>query len=398
MKIDRRATDLFFKHVFKITSAFSVVALAAIVFFVFFQGIEPFIKPTAPAIRLVTENIQSIEVDGKEYTNHRTYIDLPKGVETVRLRFINSGEPLELDLFFNPEEEDPQKLFSYSGPGTESYEYPEAYVHSLEFPGTLPGLEQRIHIILPEPAYGVSRFVLGMDWRPTYNKVYGIFPMIAATVLSTLGAILIGVPIALLTAVFLSEFLPRRIAVLLRSSIELLAGIPSVVYGFFGLMVIVPFLKDRFDAASGSSILAAMIILSIMILPTVISISETSLRAVPQAYREASLALGATKMQTSWSVVVPPARSGIITAIILGISRAVGETMAVILVAGNSPQLPTSLLDSVRTLTATIALEMGYAQGRHSQALFSVGIVLFVMIFMLNATILYMRRRIPESE
>jgi phosphate transport system permease protein len=258
-------------------------------------------------------------------------------------------------------------------------------------------MEQKIHILLPEPPYNIFRFLGGLEWRPTYNKVYGIFPMIVGTILTSLGAVLLGVPIALLCALFLAEFVPDKPASVLRGAIELLAGIPSVVYGFFGLMVVVPAVKQIFHVPSGNGLLSAVIILGIMILPTVTSIAETSFRAVSGTNREASLALGASKMQTAWHVVLPHARSGVITGIILGVSRAVGETMAVILVAGNSSQLISSLTDSIRTLTATIALEMGYAQGRHSLMLFSVGVVLFIMILLLNSVILYMRRRLEKE-
>jgi phosphate transport system permease protein len=180
--------------------------------------------------------------------------------------------------------------------------------------------------------------------------------------------------------------------------VELLAGIPSVVYGFFGLMVIVPFIKNTFNVPSGSSLLAAVIVLSVMILPTIIVVSEKCLKAVPRSRREASLAVGASKMQTAFHVVLPHARSGVIAAVILGFSRAVGETMAVILVAGNSPQMITGILQSVRTLTATIALEMGYAAERHASMLFSVGVVLLIMIFILNGFVLVLRRRGGEEE
>jgi phosphate transport system permease protein len=190
--------------------------------------------------------------------------------------------------------------------------------------------------------------------------------------------------------------MPEKFASLARSGIEILAGIPSVVYGFFGLMAIVPHVKQAFHTPSGNGLLSASLVLAIMILPTVIAIAETSLRAVPQATREASLSLGASKMQTAWFVVLPHAHSGVIAGVILGVSRAVGETMAVILVAGNSSQMPHGLADSIRTLTATIALEMGYAQGRHSEMLFSIGVTLFALILGLNSLILFLRRRAGE--
>jgi phosphate transport system permease protein len=236
-----------------------------------------------------------------------------------------------------------------------------------------------------------------MEWRPVYNKQYGIFPMILGTLAVSFGAILLGLPLALLSGLFLAEFLAEKPAAFLRAGIELLAGIPSVVYGFFGLMVIVPAVKKIFQVPSGNGLLSAVLVLAVMILPTVIAITETSLRAVPRSHREASLSLGASKMQTAWAVVLPHARSGVIAGVILGISRAVGETMALILVAGNSAQMIRGLTGSVRTLTATIALEMGYAGGRHSQMLFSIGVVLFALILILNSAILLIRRKAEDE-
>jgi phosphate transport system permease protein len=236
-----------------------------------------------------------------------------------------------------------------------------------------------------------------MEWRPARDKIFGIFPMITGTLLASLGAILLGVPIALLCALFMAEFLPLKLATIARAGIEMLAGIPSVVYGFFGLMVIVPLIKSTFNVPAGNTLLSAIIVLALMILPTVITIAETSLRAVPLEVREASLSLGASKMQTAWKVVLPHANSGVIAGIILGISRAVGETMAVILVAGNSPQLTANPLASVRTLTSTIAMEMGYAAGRHSEILFSIGVTLFTIILILNSLILWYRRRMEQE-
>lgn len=398
MHLDRRFVDVFFRRAFAAVSAFSVLALAAIVVFVFAQGAEPFLVPTARNVRLVLERIDAATVDGVDYVDRHTFIELPEGAASAKVSFVNKGSPVDVEIFFDYDDPDPATAVRFGDLGPGTAKYPEAYVHTIAFPGVIAALEQRIHILLPEPPLGLPAFLAGMDWRPTYNKQYGIFPMIVATVLSTLGAVVVGVPIALLAAVFQAEFLPEGVASLIRSGIELLAGIPSVVYGFFGLMVVVPFIKSTFRSASGSSLLAAIVILSIMILPTVVAITETSLRAVPKSYREASLALGASRMQTAWQVVVPPAGSGIVTGVILGISRAVGETMAVILVAGNSSQIPRSLTDGVRTLTSTIALEMGYAQGRHNQVLFSVGIVLFAMIFILNAAILVIRRKAAEAE
>lgn len=400
MKPGRYTADRLFTYLVRTVSAAAVLALGAILAFVFVQGVSPFLTPTAPGIRLVCENIDSIEVNGTRYDNPSTFIGLPPDTRELAIRFTGIGED-QIDRVLkarvNPEAKDPQKLLSCELAGPGELSTPEAYVFTLTAPGRMTGLEQKVHILLPEPPYGVFRFLTGLDWRPAYSKVYGILPMILGTLFASLGAVLLGVPPALLCALFLSEFVPEKPAALLRGGIELLAGIPSVVYGFFGLMVVVPAVKGIFGAASGNSLLSAAVILGVMILPTVCSLAESAFRAVPAASREASLALGASSMQTAWRVVLPQARSGVITGIILGISRALGETMAVILVAGNSSQLIKSPLDSVRTLTATIALEMGYAQGRHSQMLFSVGVVLFAMILLLNGAILFTRRRIEKE-
>jgi phosphate transport system permease protein len=221
--------------------------------------------------------------------------------------------------------------------------------------------------------------------------------MILGSIYACFGALLLGVPVAILCALCMSEFLPGKIASLFRGGIELLAGIPSVVYGFFGLMVIVPLIKNTFNVPAGNGLLAAVLVLAIMILPTIITVSERCLKAVPRSRREASLALGASKMQTALYVVLPHARSGVLAAIILGFSRAIGETMAVILVAGNSVQFIKSPLDSISTLTGTIALEMGYADGRHASILFAIGVVLLVMVLILNTTILVIRRHNGED-
>ncbi|MGC9055580.1 MAG: phosphate ABC transporter permease subunit PstC [Candidatus Saccharicenans sp.] len=230
--------------------------------------------------------------------------------------------------------------------------------------------------------YGLKSFIFGQDWYPS-EKIFGLWPMIVGSLMVTLGALIIGVPLGLATAIFLAEFSSRRLARILKPVIELLAGIPSVVYGFLGLMLLIPFIRENLGGP-GLSVLAASIILGIMILPTVISISLDSIRAVPDCYREGSIALGATRWQTVRMVVLPAARSGILAAIILGMGRAIGETMAVIMVAGNAAEIPSSILQPVRTLTSNIALEMGYAAGEHRQALFATGVILFVIIMVLN--------------
>lgn len=231
--------------------------------------------------------------------------------------------------------------------------------------------------------YSFIDFIFGSDWIPSEDK-YGIFPMIVASIYATIGALVIGVPIGLLTAIFLSEIAPKPIAKIISPAVQLLAGIPSVLYGVFGLAIIVPFLQNNLGLVKGQSLIAVILVLAIMMLPTIVTVAETAIRAVPKTYREGSLALGASPIGTIFKVVVPAAKSGIMAAIVLGLGRAIGETMAVILVAGNSLIIPTSLTDSVRPLTTNIALEMGYAYGIHQEMLFATGIVLFSFILILN--------------
>lgn len=238
---------------------------------------------------------------------------------------------------------------------------------------------------------GFFNFVFGMKWAPSLGE-YGIFPMIVGTVLVTLGAIILGVPVAICCSIFLAEFAPTRLRNLVRPAIQLLAGIPSVVYGFWGLIFIVPAIRN-YLGGPGLSILAGSIILAIMILPTIISISEVSILALPRLLKEGAFALGATHWQTIHGVLLPAAKSGILAGIILGIGRAVGETMAVIMVLGNSVALPESILDPARTLTTNIGIEMGYASGEHQQALFATGIVLLVIIMILNSMAQFAVRR-----
>ena len=395
--MNRKYIDIFFKYLFRIAALCSVLALGAILLFVFAQGALPFFVPTAQGIRLVPQRIDDLTVNGERYQNHSSFINLPKDVEFISIRFPSAEGGEALEIAINKNEKDPQRQLTFVRNERGAVSYPEAWVYTIRWPASIAALEKRIHVILPEPPYSFPRFLGGLAWRPSHDKIFGILPMIAGTVLASFGAILLGVPIALLCALFMAEFLPPRTASFVRSGIELLAGIPSVVYGFFGLMVIVPAVKNWFRISSGNTLLSAVIVLALMILPTVITIAETSLRAVPRSVREASLALGASKMQTAWWVALPHAGSGIIAAIILGISRAVGETMAVILVAGNSPQLVRSPLESVRTLTSTIAMEMGYASGRHSEMLFSIGVVLFIIILILNSLIMAFRRRMEEA-
>lgn len=237
-------------------------------------------------------------------------------------------------------------------------------------------------------------FLTGRVWQPL-NGIFGILPFIVGTVLVTITSVLISLPISIGAALALAEYAPAKAASLIRPGIELLAGIPSVLFGFFGMMVIIPFLRIHLGG-SGFSLFAASLILAIMILPTLVSISEDSLRAVPREYREASLSLGATKWQTIKWVVLPSAQNGIWAAVILGVGRAIGETMAVIMVAGNATNLPNSLFAPGRTLTGNIALEMAYASGEHQQSLFATGITLFFFIMLINLFLAYKRRRIAE--
>ncbi len=238
---------------------------------------------------------------------------------------------------------------------------------------------------------GLKDFIFSTHWAPTKGH-FGIAAMIVSSVLVTLGAMVIGVPLGLACAIVLAEFSPEGLKRILKPTLELLAGIPSVVYGFLGVIWLVPLIRD-YLGGPGLSLLAGSMILGIMILPTIISISIDALSAVPDLYREGSIALGATRWQTVKGVVLPAASSGIITAIILGMGRAIGETMAVIMVAGNALQLPSSFLDPVRTLTSNIALELGYAAGRHREALFATGIVLFIIIMVLNLSATLITRR-----
>jgi len=238
---------------------------------------------------------------------------------------------------------------------------------------------------------GVFKFLSGTHWRPS-NDVYGIFPMILGSLYVTAGAIMIGVPIGTLTAVFMARFCPKNLHKILKPAIDLLAGIPSVVYGFFGLMVIVPFIRD-YLGGSGTSMLAASVILGIMILPTIVNVSEAAIRAVPESYYEGSLALGATHERSVFFTVVPAAKSGIMAGVILGVGRAIGETMAVVMVAGNQAVIPSGILKGLRTLTTNIVLEMGYAADLHRGALIATAAILFVFILIINLTFSLIKRR-----
>lgn len=231
--------------------------------------------------------------------------------------------------------------------------------------------------------YSFIDFLFGTEWIPSAGK-FGIGSMIVTSILATIGALLIGVPIGILSAIFIVEICPKKYAKIISTSVELLAGIPSVLYGIFGLVIVVPTIQIIFNLPKGQSLLAVIFVLAIMMLPTIISLSETAIKSVPKAYKEGSLALGASEIETIFKVTVPAAKSGILAGVILGMGRALGETMAVILVAGNSIAFPTSIVDSVRPLTTNIALEMGYATGTHQNMLFATGVVLFIFIIIIN--------------
>ncbi len=238
---------------------------------------------------------------------------------------------------------------------------------------------------------GAFKFLLGTQWRPA-NDLYGIFPMIVGSIYVTAGALIIGVPIGILTAVFMAKFCPSWLHRIMSPAVNLLAGIPSVVYGFFGLVVLVPFVRDNFGGR-GMSVLTASVLLGMMILPTIITVSEAALRAVPESYYEGGLALGASHEYSVFKTTLPAAKSGIFAAVVLGVGRAIGETMAVMMVAGNQPIIPESILEGVRTLTTNIVMEMGYSADLHREALIGTAVVLFVFVLIINLSFSFIKRR-----
>ena len=238
---------------------------------------------------------------------------------------------------------------------------------------------------------GIFDFLFGTQWRPA-NDLYGILPMIVGSIYVTAGALVIGVPIGILTAVFMARFCPPWLYKIMKPATNLMAGIPSVVYGFFGLVILVPFVRDTFGGR-GMSVLTASILLGLMILPTIISMSEASIRAVPQSYYEGGLALGASHERSVFFTVVPAAKSGIFASVVLGVGRAIGETMAVMMVAGNQTVIPEKIADGVRTLTTNIVMEMGYSTDLHREALIATAVVLFVFILIINLSFSLLKRR-----
>ena len=242
---------------------------------------------------------------------------------------------------------------------------------------------------------GFGKFLLGRTWQAG-NGLFGIFPMIIGSIYVTAGAIIFGVPIGILTSVFMAMYCPKKIYRPLKSGIELMAGVPSIVYGFFGLILIVPLIRQIFGG-TGTSMLAACVLLGMMILPTIIGVTESAIRSVPESYYEGSLALGATKERSIFFVMLPAAKSGILAAVVLGIGRAIGETMAVVMVAGTQPRMPQGILKGVRTMTANIVTEMGYATGLHREALIATAVVLFIFILIINLSLSLLNRRAEHA-
>lgn len=241
--------------------------------------------------------------------------------------------------------------------------------------------------------YGLFDFLFGTEWGPTDNPpVFGLLPMILGSIYATIGAALIGVPVGVLTAIFMAEFCPKWLYKVLKPAVSLMASIPSIVMGFFGLQILVPLIRNSFGGP-GYSLAAGILLLAIMILPTVIELSESAIRSVPRVYYTGSIAMGATHERAVFTILLPAATSGVLSSVVLGIGRAIGETMAIVLVAGNQAVIPSGLFQGVRTLTTNIVLEMGYASGAHREALVATGAVLFIFILIINTGFLLLKRR-----
>ena len=246
---------------------------------------------------------------------------------------------------------------------------------------------------------GLLKFLFGRTWASTASQPqYGILPFILSSVYGTAGAIALGVPVGFLTAVYLSKVAPKGVRTVLQSAVSLLAGIPSVVYGLVGMLVLVPAIRKAFHLPDGASLLAAILVLAVMILPSIIKVSVTALEAVPKEYEDASLALGATPVETYFRVSVPAAKSGIAASVVLGVGRAIGEAMAVMMVSGNVPNMPSSIFESVRFLTTAVASEMSYSSGLQRQALFSIALVLYLFILLINAALNFFLKRDKEGD
>lgn len=382
--------EKFSKSVFFLMAMTAVFSMIAIGGFVFVNGVQPFMSQSIPHPMIVVEGLSSdnqVYLNGEELTVFNQKLDLLEGENT--LTFIDFNQQQQT-ITINMAPNGKTDFFTKNTVTNSIVDSATNYVQSIKVEGKNG---YTISVINPEPAYSVTEFLFGREWKPNSLKSYGILPMIVATFAVTIGALIVGVPIGILTGVYLSQMASSKLQKRLRIVIDLMAAIPSVVYGFFGLMVLSPIFQSVFETSTGTSALLAMLVLGIMILPTVISMTETSLNALPDHFMEGSLALGASKMQTIFNLQIRAAKSGILTGVLLGLGRAIGETMAVILVSGNAVQMMNSPLNSVRTMTATIALEMGYASARHSQFLFAIGIVLFVIVLVLNIILLRINRK-----
>lgn len=378
------------KNSFFIMALTAVVSMVAIAGFIFANGVQPFIQPSLDSPMIVIEGLNEsneVTINGQIQTTLNQKVPIQIGVNVVE--FIDHDGNLQT-ITFDMKEGISTNFLTHNTIENAKIDNSTNYVESVKVDG-VNGFS--ISVINPQPPYKLMDFLFGTEWKPNSVKSYGILPMITATFVVTIGALVIGVPVGILTGVYLSQMASKKLQKTLRIVIDLMAAIPSVVYGFFGLMVLSPIFQNVFETSSGTSALLAMMVLGIMILPTVISMTETSLDALPETFMEGSLALGASKMQTIFNLQIKAAKSGILTGVLLGLGRAIGETMAVILVAGNAVQMISSPTDSVRTMTATIALEMGYASARHSQFLFAIGIVLFLIVIILNLILLRINRK-----
>lgn len=386
MKQFRKYLERFIEGVLFTSSTVTSITVLFIVFFLFKEGIGLFnsrpieknyviaVNGKNPVNKLSSKQLN--EIFNQEYTNWK---ELGGKNDTIILFTINEAASIFTEEELGPDFVYlPQKIDEYISSTTGVI----AYFSSSYIPKDFHGKQ------IPVKKIGVGEFILGKDWYPTSSPVaeFGVLPLILGTLWVSIGAILLALPIGLVTAIYLAEVSGPKFRNFLKPVIELLAGIPSVVYGFFGLVVLVPLIQKTFNLAVGETALAGSIILGIMALPTIITISEDALRTTPQSLKEASLALGATRWQTLVRVIIPYSKSGIIAACILGIGRAVGETMAVLMVTGNASVMPHSYLQPVRTIPATIAAELGEAPfgGVHFKALFALGIILFIMTMGFN--------------
>ncbi len=386
MKKFRKQIEKFVEGILFTSSTVTSLTVIFIIIFLFKEGVGLFnskpveksytiaINPNNPINTISSEHLK--EIFNQQITNWK---DLGGNNDSIMLFTLEDAASLFTEEELGPDFEYlPQKINEYilSTPGVIAY-FSDSYI-PVDFGGKK----------IPVSKISVGEFLSGKEWYPTSSPVaeFGVLPLILGTLWVSIGAILLALPIGLITAIYLSEVSGQRFRNILKPVIELLAGIPSVVYGFFGLVVLVPFIQKTFNLAVGETALAGSIILGIMALPTIITISEDALRTTPQSLKEASLALGATRLQTLVRVIVPYSRSGIIAACILGIGRAVGETMAVLMVTGNASVIPHSFLQPVRTIPATIAAELGEAPfgGVHFKALFALGIILFIMTMGFN--------------